>query len=61
MTQTTSMTSLKRIAEKIAKDPKAIARAAKSLAALRAGNSVDAFHALKEVKEQRAKARKHYA
>jgi hypothetical protein len=62
MTQATLMaTKLNRTAEKIAKDPKAIARAARSFSALRAGNTVDAFHALQDVKVQRMKARSRQA
>jgi hypothetical protein len=53
--------SLERTAAKIAKDPKAIARAARSFAALRAGNSVGAFRVLNEVKQQRENAKKRYA
>jgi hypothetical protein len=54
-------TKLNRTAEKIARDPKAIARAARSFSALRAGNSVDAIQALQEVKAQRMKARSRQA
>lgn len=57
---TSTSTSLERVAAKIAKNPKAIAQAARSFVALRAGNSVNAFQALREVKEQRAKAKKQY-
>ena len=49
------------VAAKIAKDPKATARASRSFTALRAGNSVEALRVLREVKERRAIAKKRYA
>jgi hypothetical protein len=50
---------LAKIAARLAKDPKVIARVARSYANLQAGNSVDAFQFLKELKQQRSKAKAH--
>jgi len=54
-------TRLDRTAEKIARDPKAVVRARRSFAAMREGNSVDAFQVLADVRDEKLKAKKHNA
>jgi hypothetical protein len=61
MAQATVMkTRLDSKAGKIAKDPKVATRVARSLDAIRTGNTLDAFQALTELREHRQKASKRH-
>jgi len=55
------VTRLESAASKVAKDPKAIARAKQSFADLRAGKSLNALTTLNELKEQQTKTKKRCA
>ena len=52
------MSDLKRIAEKIAKDPKVIARVRRAYETLANGGGVDAFEFLEELKRKRLRDKK---